>query len=94
MFAQHTIEAIIALACIDTGVTESEKNKLQFLLHNGSTSAKIVRFKEAAKMLNLTQPTVRRMAASGILQGVKTGGVRSNGVTEQSIHDFINSQKK
>lgn len=88
MFACHTRDSIIALACIDKGVTENEKQALVSLLSGRASPSAVVKYKDAAKRLGLTVPTVKKLAVKGILKRVVNGGTRACGVTEDSLINY------
>jgi len=89
MFSDHTRRSIIALACIDEGVTDTEKDALQgVLLGRRTASSAVVRYKDAAKRLGLSVPTIKRLVKSGRLQGVKGIGTRYCGISEESIERY------
>ena len=87
MFAEHTAQSIIALACIDKGVTDKEKDDLQMLLIGRRPGdCAVVRYRDAAKRLNLSLPEIKRLAKTGTLKRVYgQGTTRAIGVTEESI---------
>lgn len=89
MFAEHTQSSILALACIDKGVTDAEKNALQLLLlgKHKTPCAVVVKYKDAASRLGLSIPTIKRLVAEGRLTKVHaTSTKRACGVTEESLN--------
>ena len=94
MFAQHTVESIVALACIDRGVTDTEKDALQRVLLGVSDDCKVVRYKDAARMIGLSLPTVKRLVKCGRLTGAIGTGSRALGITLRSIERFGASRKQ
>lgn len=92
MFAEQTRNAICALVAIDTGVTSAEREMLVHIL-SGKVMKQvgIVKYADAAKRLNLSVPSIKKMVANGKLKAVSTGGPRSCGVTEESLINFCNN---
>lgn len=95
MFAPHTVEAIVALAAVDGGVTETERQNLRTLLA-GRRSFGRVTYKEAARRLNFSVPTVKKMAREGTLERVYTTGnsTRACGVSEESVINYATGKEK
>lgn len=85
MFAHHTIDSILALACVDKGVTEREKKALTYLLTGRDNVSQVVKYKDAAERLGLTVSTIKKLANNGILKRVINGGCRACGITEDSL---------
>lgn len=94
MFAQHTVDSILALACIDKGVTEREKSALTAILSGDFATSAIVKYKDAARRLGLTVPTIKKLAIKGILMRVVNGGCRACGVTEDSLIAYASQKGK
>lgn len=88
MFSEHTKKSIIALACIDEGVTDAEKDALESVLTGRRRPCAVVRYSDAAKRLGLSVPTIKRLVKSGRLQGIKGIGTRYCGITEESIERY------
>lgn len=88
MFSQHTAKSIIALACLDEGVTDAEKDALQSVLAGRRRECAVVRYGEAAKRLGLSVPTIKRLVKDGKLRGVKGIGSRYYGIAEESIERY------
>lgn len=87
MFAEHTVQSIIALACLDRGVTDREKDDLQMVLIGKSPrDCAVVKYKDAAKRLGLSLPQIKMLAKDGKLKKVYGQGTRkAMGVTEESL---------
>lgn len=86
MFSEATRNSIIVLACADTKVTESEKNALQRVLCGDSrVISRVVKYKDAAKILGVSYPTIKNLVARNVLKGVAGGSGRMIGVTEESL---------
>ena len=91
MFAEHTVRSIIALACIDKGVTDAEKDALGRVLSGVGKEqdvAECVKYATAAKMLGLSVPTIKRLVKSGKLKAGKGTGSSALGVTLESVRRF------
>lgn len=87
MFAEPTMEHILAIACTDRGVTDREKEALQILLL-GKTQGDfaVVKYRDAAKRLGLSLPQIKMLAKSGALKKVYGQGThKAMGVTEESL---------
>ena len=97
MFAEHTSKAILALACTDPGVTDAERDKLQDVIlgRTHEQCLAVVSYREAARELGLSVPTVKKLATNNTLRRTFTtrSGKRACGVTRQSIIDFINTER-
>lgn len=91
MFAEHTVRSIIALACIDKGVTDAEKDALERVLSGEGReqdSVRCVKYATAAEMLGLSVPTIKRLVKSGRLKAVSGTGSIALGVTLESVKRF------
>lgn len=91
MFADHTVQSIIALACIDKGVTDAEKDALSRVLsgiRDEPSPAGCVRYAEAARMLNLSVPTIKRLVKRGALKPIIGTGANALGVTMESVRRY------
>ena len=88
MFSEHTKKSIIAIACIDDGVTDAEKDALEGVLSGRRRLCAVVRYRDAAKRLGLSVPTIKRLVKSGQLRGVKGIGSRCYGISEESIERY------
>ena len=88
MFSQHTVKSIIALACIDEGVTDAEKDALQGVLLGRRRTSPVVKSRDAATRLGLSLPTIKRLVKNGKLRGVKGVGSRYYGIAEESIERY------
>ena len=88
MFSEHTKKSIIAIACIDDGVTDAEKDALEGVLSGRRRLCAVVRYRDAAKRLGLSVPTIKRLVKSGRLQGIKGIGNRYCGISEESIERY------
>lgn len=96
MFSESTKGAMLALAAVDTGVTNAEREALAWIL-SGRDAARtrrcgIVKYAEAARRLGMSVQSVKRMAANGLLRRVSTGGPRAYGVTEESLIGFASRE--
>ena len=86
MFSESTKNAICALVAIDSSVTPAERERLvEVLSGRAGRMIGVVKYKDAAKRLNLSVPSIKKMVANGKLKTVSTGGPRSCGVTEESL---------
>ena len=85
MIADHTRRAILALIHIDEDATDAEKMRIENALTDARPHGRTIRIKEAAKMLGVHRNTICNWIASGRLVGVKGGGGRMVGVTEESL---------
>ena len=88
MFAEHTIESIVALACLDKGATDAEKDELQGLLLGRRRTRAVVKYRDAAKRLGLSLPTVKRLVKDGRLKGIPGTGKRACGISEESLERY------
>lgn len=98
MFAEHTSKAILALACTDPGVTDLERDRLQDVIlgRTREQCLAVVSYRDAARELCLSVPTIKKLAKNNTLRRAFTtrSGKRACGVTRQSIIHFINSERE
>lgn len=87
MYADHTVKSIMAIACLDAGVTDKEKEALQLLLlgKKDGCGEVAVKYKDAARMLNLSVIGVKQLVKAGRLKKVIGSGSRAIGVTSESL---------
>lgn len=85
MFADHIKCAILALVEIDEGATDAERERVRLALTDARPRGRTIRIAEAAGMLGVHRNTILNWIASGKLVGVKGGGSKWFGVTEQSL---------
>ena len=67
MFAEHTVDSIVALANLDKGVTDRERDALQMVLLGkrlGGGCA-VVKYKVAAQRLGLSVSAVKKLVETG-----------------------------
>lgn len=96
MFAPMTKAAIWSIAEMDNGIDKAERDSLAAVINGGISHREdaMVRYRDAARRLNVSLETVKRLARLGRLQKVIGGGKRAIGVTESSLHSFISTTKK
>lgn len=93
MFAPMTKAAIMSIAEMDKGIDKAERDSLVAIISGeGSRPADaMVRYRDAARRLNVSLETVKRLARLGKLRKVIGGGKRAIGVAESSINNFVSA---
>ena len=93
MFALMTKAAILSIAEMDKGIDKAERDSLMAVISGGAVRPEdaMVRYRDAARRLNVSLETVKRLARLGKLRKVIGGGKRAIGVSESSINNFVSS---
>ena len=81
----------MAIAVEDETATDHEKDELQLVLLGKRTprAMSVVRYKDAARMLDLSVLTVKRLVKAGRLKAAAGSGSRSCGVTRTSLDEYV-----
>lgn len=93
MFAPMTKAAILSIAEMDNGLDKAERDSLMAVISGGATRPEdtMVRYRDAARRLNVSLETIKRLARLGKLRKVIGGGKRAIGVSESSINNFVSA---
>lgn len=90
MFADHTVQTVAAVVGVDKGVTDAERDALMRVLlgFREPTVGRCVRYAEAAKLLGVSVPTIKRLVKAGRLKAVRGAGECAMGVTFESVRGY------
>jgi hypothetical protein len=85
MISEHTKLAVIALVNVDRNATKADRDRVVDALSGAPRVDRIVRVKEAARMLGLSSEAVLKWARCGRLQAVRGPTGKIVGVAEASL---------
>lgn len=85
MISEHIKGAIIALINVDTGATETERERVKLALTDARPNGRTIRIREAAKMIGVHRNTINNWVTAGRLVAVRGPTGKVVGITEASI---------
>lgn len=85
MISDHIKNAIIALVNVDTNATDAERQSVMLALTGVRPNGRMIRTREAAKIIGVHPNTIANWIAQGKLTAVRGPTGKVVGVTEASI---------
>jgi excisionase family DNA binding protein len=85
VISEHIKGAIIALINVDTGATETERERVRLALTDARPNGRTIRIRDAAKILGIHRNTIKNWVDAGRLQAVLGPTGKVVGITEASL---------